>query len=72
MYAARHLQDFVNATCKFNSIVVKTPKLVLCFSRDGVSLKRKTEAKRSLVRQYASFEPIFDPPSILPDSPFKY
>jgi hypothetical protein len=41
------LQDFDNATCKFNSIVVKTPKLVLCFSRDGVYLKRKTEAKRS-------------------------
>ncbi len=46
MYAARRLQDFVNSTCKFNSIVVKMPKLVLCFSRDGVSLKIKTEAKQ--------------------------
>jgi hypothetical protein len=47
MYAAHRLQDFVNSTCKFNSIVVKMPKLVLCFSRDGVFLKIKTKVKRS-------------------------
>jgi hypothetical protein len=47
MYAAHRLHDFVISTCKFNSIVIKTPKLVLSFSRDDVSLKIKTEAKRS-------------------------
>jgi hypothetical protein len=39
MYGARRLQDFVNLICKVDAIVVKTPKLVLSFSRDGVFLK---------------------------------
>ncbi len=33
------MQDFVNLTSKFNSIVVKTLKPILCFSYDGVPLK---------------------------------
>jgi hypothetical protein len=32
LYGGRRLQDFVNSTGKFNSIVVKTLKPVLCFS----------------------------------------
>jgi hypothetical protein len=40
------LQDFVNSTGKFNSIVVKTLKPVLCFSHDGVPLKFKTKTCR--------------------------
>ncbi len=33
------MQDSVNSTSKFNSVVVKTLKPVLCFSHDGVPLK---------------------------------
>jgi hypothetical protein len=33
------MQDFVNSIGKFNSIVVKTLKLVLYSSHDGISLK---------------------------------
>ncbi len=35
------MQDFVNSTGKFNSIVVKMLKPVLCFFHDGVTLKFK-------------------------------
>jgi hypothetical protein len=41
LYGGRRLQDFVNSTGKFNSLVVKTLKLVLCVSHDGVPLKFK-------------------------------
>jgi hypothetical protein len=41
MYEVRRLQNFVNSTGKFNSIVVKTLKPILCSSRDGVPLKFK-------------------------------
>jgi hypothetical protein len=40
------LQDFVNSTTKFNSILVKTLKPVLCFSHDGVPLKLKKKTCR--------------------------
>jgi hypothetical protein len=45
MYGARRLQDFVNSTRKFNTIVFM-PKLLLCFSHDDASLKLKKEVKR--------------------------
>ncbi len=41
MYGGRRLQNSVNSTGKFNSVVVKTLKPVLCSSRDGVPLKFK-------------------------------
>ncbi len=41
LYGGHRLQGFVNSSGKFNSIVVKTLKPVLCFSHDGVSLKLK-------------------------------
>jgi hypothetical protein len=41
MYGARRLQDFVNSTGKFNSVVVKMLKLVLCPFRDVVPLIKK-------------------------------
>jgi hypothetical protein len=44
------LQDFVNSASKFNSIVVKTLKTVLCSSRDSVPLK----FKKQTWRQYSS------------------
>ncbi len=34
------MQDFVNSIGKFNSIVVKALKPVLCFSHDGVPLTK--------------------------------
>jgi hypothetical protein len=40
------LQDFFNSTGKFNSIVVKTLKQVLCFSHDGVPSKFKKKMRR--------------------------
>ncbi len=61
MYGARRLQNFVNSTGKFNSIVVKTLKPVLCSSRDGVPLKLKSKLGDNIVHQYGSFEPGFDP-----------
>jgi hypothetical protein len=39
LYGGRCLQDFVNSTGKFNSIVVKTLKPVLCFFHDVAPLK---------------------------------
>ncbi len=50
MYGDRHLQNFVNSTGKFNSIVVKALKSVFCSSRDGVPLK----FKKQTWRQYSS------------------
>jgi hypothetical protein len=50
MNGVRRLQNFVNSTGKLNSIVVKTLKLVLCSSRDGVLLK----FKKHTWRQYSS------------------
>jgi hypothetical protein len=52
LYRARRLQNFVNSTSKFNSIVVKTLKPVLCHSRDGVPLNldiKKTFPVRKLI-----------------------
>jgi hypothetical protein len=62
MYGPRRLQNFVNSTSKFNSIVVMTLKPILCSSRDGVPLK----FKKQTWRQYSSSirivcEPGFDP-----------
>jgi hypothetical protein len=50
LYGDRRLQDFVSSASKFNSIVVKMLKLVLCSSRDGVPLKLKKQSWR----QYSS------------------
>jgi hypothetical protein len=41
MNGGRRLQNFVKSTSKFNSMVVKTLKPVLCSSRDDVPLKFK-------------------------------
>jgi hypothetical protein len=47
LYGGLRLQDFVSSTSKFNSIVVKTLKPVLCFfSHDGVPLKFKKKTCR--------------------------
>ncbi len=63
-YGARHLQDFVNSTSKFNSIVVKTLKSVLCFSHDGghLKFKKKTCRHYSLTVQIFSawFQPLLN------------
>ncbi len=45
-YGGRRLQDIVNSASKFNSIVVKTLKPVLCSSRDSVPLKFKKQTWR--------------------------
>ncbi len=44
LYRGRRLQDFANSASKFNSIVVKTLKPVLCSSHDGVPLKLKKQS----------------------------
>jgi hypothetical protein len=54
LYGGRPLQDFVNSAIKFNSIVVKTLKPVLCSSCDSVPLK----FKKQTWRQYNSSMPI--------------
>jgi hypothetical protein len=61
MYGARRLQDFVNSTGKFNSVVVKMLKLVLCPFRDVVPLIKKVNISDKVVYQCASFEPGFGP-----------
>jgi hypothetical protein len=54
------LQDFVNSTGKFNSIVVKMLKPVLCFSHDGVPLKLK---KKNLPALKLNITDFFSPVS---------
>jgi hypothetical protein len=62
----------VNSASKFNSIVVKTLKPVLCSSRDSVPLKFKKQTfGDNIVYQCGSFEPGFDPCLISLDNPFK-
>ncbi len=46
LYGDYCLQDFVNSTGKFNSMVVKTLNPVLCFSYDDVPLKFKKKTCR--------------------------
>jgi hypothetical protein len=55
------LQDIVNSASKFNSIVVKTLKSVLCSSRDSIPLNSKSKLGDNIVYQCGSFEPGFDP-----------
>jgi hypothetical protein len=61
----------VNSASKFNSIVVKTLKPVLCSSRDSVPLKFKKQTWRQYSSSIGSFEPGFDPCEISLDNPFK-
>jgi hypothetical protein len=46
------LQDENNLFVKADSIVAKTSKKVLCFSRNGVSLRLKQKKKTSLPLSY--------------------
>jgi hypothetical protein len=62
MYGVHCCQDFGNSKCKFMSIVIKTPKLVLCFSCHSVSLKLYKKKRRGkTVRRYGLDELIFNP-----------
>ncbi len=61
LHGGCRLQDFVNSTGKFNSIVVKSLKLVLCFSHDGVPLIFKKKLADTIAEQYGFFQPGFNP-----------
>jgi hypothetical protein len=54
------LHDFVNSSGKFNSVVVKMLKLVLCSFHDDVPLIYKVNISDKIVYQCASYEPGFD------------
>jgi hypothetical protein len=55
------LQDFVNLTGKFNSIVVNTMKPLLCFFPDVLPLKHyKKNISSNTAYLYLSFESNFD------------
>jgi hypothetical protein len=60
LYVAQHLQDFVNLTGKFNSIVIKTLKPVLWSSHDCGYLNLKKYPSSIIVDQYGSFKLILD------------
>ena len=53
-----------------NSIVVKTLRMVLCSSRDGVPLKLKKENGRPGILNYLSIDTTFDPCYLSLDSTF--
>jgi hypothetical protein len=57
MYRGRRLQDFVNSTSKFSSIVTKTLKPVLCSSCDDDSLnfEKKSFQQYSFSAQILAF-----------------
>jgi hypothetical protein len=53
-YRGRRLQGFVNSASKFNSILVKTLKPVLCSFHDGVPLNSKRKLGDTIVHQCGS------------------
>ncbi len=55
LYRARYLQDVVNSTGKFNSIV-KMLKPVLCYSRESDLLNLREKMCDTVANQCASFE----------------